>query len=215
MKFAMNLVLLGAPGAGKGTQAEKIRKALDIPVLSTGNLLRQAIAAGTELGKKVESIIDSGNLVPDELVFGLVAERLREPDCARGVIFDGFPRTIHQAEALDKALAVDVVLDLEVPDDVILHRMSGRRICPNCQASYHVVDNPPRVEGVCDKCGAALTIRHDDQPETVKARLEVYHKQTEPIKEYYRAQGKLRTVQGQPRLSDTVRLVSEALGVAL
>lgn len=211
----MNLVLLGAPGAGKGTQAEKIQKALDIPILSTGNLLRQAIAAGTELGKKVESIIDGGNLVPDELVFGLVAERLREPDCARGVIFDGFPRTIHQAEALDKALKIDVVLNLEVPDEVILHRMSGRRTCPNCQASYHVADNPPKVEGVCDRCGTALTIRHDDQPETVKARLAVYHKQTEPIKEYYRAQGKLKTVQGQPKLADTVRLVSEALGVAL
>ena len=183
--------------------------------MSTGNLLRQAIAAGPVLGKRVESIIDGGNLVPDELVFGLVAERLREPDCARGVIFDGFPRTIHQAEALDKALKIDVVLNLEVPDEVILHRMSGRRTCPNCQASYHVADNPPRVEGVCDRCGTALTIRHDDQPETVKARLAVYHKQTEPIKEYYRAQGKLKTVQGQPKLADTVRLVSEALGVAL
>lgn len=211
----MNLVLLGAPGAGKGTQAEKIQHALNIPILSTGNLLRQAIAAGTELGKQVESIIDGGNLVPDELVFGLVAQRLKEPDCARGVIFDGFPRTIHQAEALDKALQIDAVLSIEVADDVILHRMSGRRTCPNCQASYHVVDNPPKVEGVCDKCGAKLTIRHDDQPETVKSRLAVYHKQTEPIKEYYRAQGKLKTVQGQPKLADTVRLVSEALGVAL
>lgn len=211
----MNLVLLGAPGAGKGTQAEKIQHALNIPILSTGNLLRQAIAAGTELGKQVESIIDGGNLVPDELVFGLVAQRLKEPDCARGVIFDGFPRTIHQAEALDKALQIDAVLSIEVADDVILHRMSGRRTCPNCQASYHVVDNPPKVEGVCDKCGAKLTIRHDDQPETVKSRLAVYHKQTEPIKEYYRAQGKLKTVQGQQKLADTVRLVSEALGVAL
>ena len=212
MKFAMNLVLLGAPGAGKGTQAEKIRKALDIPVLSTGNLLRQAIAAGTELGKKVESIIDGGNLVPDELVFGLVAERLREPDCARGVIFDGFPRTIHQAEALDKALAVDVVLDLEVPDDVILHRMSGRRICPNCQASYHVVDNPPRVEGVCDKCGGRLVQRKDDAPETVKARLEVYHKETEPLKDFYESRGVLKPVENASSVEATTRAILRVLG---
>lgn len=211
----MNLVLLGAPGAGKGTQAEKIQHALNIPILSTGNLLRQAVAAGTELGRKVEALLDAGSLVPDELVCSLVAERLKQPDCARGVIFDGFPRTLQQAQALDGIVHVDAALSIEVDDDTILHRMSGRRTCPKCQASYHVTDNPPKTADVCDKCGAHLSIRHDDEPATVRSRLAVYHKQTEPIKEYYSAQGKLKKVQGQPKLSDTVRLVSEALGVAL
>ncbi len=211
----MNLVLLGAPGAGKGTQAEKIQHALNIPILSTGNLLRQAVAAGTELGRKVEALLDAGSLVPDELVCSLVAERLKQPDCAHGVIFDGFPRTLQQAQALDGIVHVDAALSIEVDDDTILHRMSGRRTCPKCQASYHVTDNPPKTADVCDKCGAHLSIRHDDEPATVRSRLAVYHKQTEPIKEYYSAQGKLKKVQGQPKLSDTVRLVSEALGVAL
>lgn len=211
----MNLVLLGAPGAGKGTQAEKIQHALNIPILSTGNLLRQAVAAGTELGRKVEALLDAGSLVPDELVCSLVAERLKQPDCAHGVIFDGFPRTLQQAQALDGIVHVDAALSIEVDDDTILHRMSGRRTCPKCQASYHVTDNPPKTQDVCDKCGAHLSIRHDDEPATVRSRLAVYHKQTEPIKEYYSAQGKLKKVQGQPKLSDTVRLVSEALGVAL
>ena len=211
----MNLVLLGAPGAGKGTQAEKIQHALNIPILSTGNLLRQAIAAGTELGRKAQTYMDGGNLVPDELIIGLVAERLKSPDCAKGVIFDGFPRTLPQAQALDKAAKVDVVLSIEVADGTIMQRMSGRRTCPQCQASYHVTDNPPRKEGVCDKCGAQLSIRHDDEPETVLSRLAVYHRQTEPIKQYYDAQGKLKKLQGQPKLADTVRLVSEALGVTL
>lgn len=211
----MNLVLLGAPGAGKGTQAEKIQHALNIPILSTGNLLRQAIAAGTELGRKAQTYMDGGNLVPDELIIGLVAERLKSPDCANGVIFDGFPRTLPQAQALDRAAKVDVVLSIEVADETIMQRMSGRRTCPQCQASYHVTDNPPQKEGVCDKCGAQLSIRHDDEPDTVRSRLEVYHRQTEPIKEYYGAQGKLKKVQGQPKLADTVKLVSEALGVSL
>ena len=211
----MNLVLLGAPGAGKGTQAEKIQHALNIPILSTGNLLRQAVAAGTELGRKVEALLDAGSLVPDELVCSLVAERLKQPDCAHGVIFDGFPRTLQQAQALDGIVHVDAALSIEVDDDTILHRMSGRRTCPKCQASYHVTDNPPKTADVCDKCGAHLSIRHDDEPATVRSRLAVYHKQTEPIKEYYSAQGKLKKVQGQPKLSDTIRLVSEALGVAL
>lgn len=211
----MNLVLLGAPGAGKGTQAEKIQKALNIPILSTGNLLRQAIAAGTPLGQKAQGYMDGGNLVPDELIIGLVEEKLKSPECARGVIFDGFPRTIHQAEALDGITEVDTVLSIEVDDDTILHRMSGRRTCPKCQATYHVADNPPREEGKCDKCGSELTIRHDDQPDTVRERLVVYHKQTEPIKAFYSAQGKLKTVKGQQKLADTVRLVSDALGVPL
>lgn len=211
----MNLVLLGAPGAGKGTQAEKIQKALNIPILSTGNLLRQAIAAGTPLGREAQGYMDGGNLVPDELIIGLVEEKLKSPDCARGVIFDGFPRTVHQAEALEGIADIDTVLSLEVDDDTILHRMSGRRTCPKCQATYHVTDNPPREDGKCDKCGAELTIRHDDQPETVRERLSVYHKQTEPIKAFYAARGKLKTVKGQQKLADTVRLVSEALGVSL
>ncbi len=211
----MNLVLLGAPGAGKGTQAERIQRALSIPVLSTGNLLRQAIAAGTPLGQKAQGYMDGGNLVPDELIIGLVEEKLKSPECARGVIFDGFPRTVHQAEALEGIADIDAVLSLEVDDDTILHRMSGRRTCPRCQATYHITDNPPRVEGICDKCGAELSIRHDDQADTVRERLAVYHKQTEPIKAFYSARGRLKTVRGQKKLADTVRLVSEALGVPL
>ena len=209
----MNLILLGAPGAGKGTQADFIKEKLDIPVVSTGNLLRSAMAHGTELGKKVASFMDSGSLVPDELVIDLVKERIAQDDCAKGLIFDGFPRTVAQAEALDKVMKVDAVLFLHVEDDVIVHRMGGRRTCPECQTTYHVVSHPPKQEGVCDKCGSELGIRKDDRPEVVRQRLAVYHKQTEPIVNYYEAQGLLKFIECEETIEGTQALVAKALEV--
>lgn len=209
----MRLILLGAPGAGKGTQAEFIRQKLGIPSISTGNLLRAAMAQGTELGKKVTSYMDSGSLVPDELVLDLVRERIACPDCQKGMIFDGFPRTLAQAEALEAMVKVDMALLLEVDDDAIVQRMSGRRTCPNCQATYHVTSHPPKEEGICDKCGATLGIRKDDRPEVVRQRISVYHKQTEPIVKYYQSKGLLKVVKGQERLEDTTALVAAAIGV--
>lgn len=192
----MKLILLGAPGAGKGTQAEYIKAALGVPVISTGNLLREAIAQGTPLGQQAKSYMDGGHLVPDELIIGLVKEKLHTPECEHGAIFDGFPRTVAQAETLDNMAGVDVALSIEVPDEAIVHRMAGRRTCPKCHATYHIEGNPPKVEGICDKCGTPLGIRHDDDPAVVLQRLEVYHAQTEPVKEHYAALGKLRSVQG-------------------
>lgn len=209
----MRLILLGAPGAGKGTQAEFITQKLGIPSISTGNLLRSAMAQGTELGKKVTSYMDSGSLVPDELVLDLVRERIACPDCQKGMIFDGFPRTLAQAEALEAMVKVDMALLLEVDDDAIVQRMSGRRTCPNCQATYHVTSHPPKKEGICDKCGASLGIRKDDRPEVVRQRISVYHKQTEPIVKYYQSKGLLKVVKGQERLEDTTALVAAAIGV--
>ena len=209
----MRLILLGAPGAGKGTQADFIKEKLDIPVVSTGNLLRSAMAHGTELGKKVASFMDSGSLVPDELVIDLVKERIVQDDCAKGLIFDGFPRTVAQAEALDKVMKVDAVIFLHVEDDVIVKRMSGRRTCPECQTTYHVVSHPPKQEGVCDKCGSVLGIRSDDRPEVVRQRLAVYHKQTEPIVNYYEAQGLLKFIECEETIEGTQALVAKALGV--
>jgi adenylate kinase len=209
----MRLILLGAPGAGKGTQADFIKEKLDIPVVSTGNLLRSAMAHGTELGKKVASFMDSGSLVPDELVIDLVKERIVQDDCAKGLIFDGFPRTVAQAEALDKVMKVDAVIFLHVEDDVIVHRMGGRRTCPECQTTYHVVSHPPKQEGVCDKCGSELGIRKDDRPEVVRQRLAVYHKQTEPIVNYYEAQGLLKFIECEETIEGTQALVAKALGV--
>ena len=209
----MRLILLGAPGAGKGTQADFIRNKLNIPVVSTGNLLRSAMAHGTELGKKVASFMDSGSLVPDELVIDLVRERIAQPDCEKGMIFDGFPRTVAQAEALDKVMKVDAVIFLHVEDDVIVHRMGGRRTCPECQTTYHVVSHPPKQEGVCDKCGSELGIRKDDRPEVVRQRLAVYHKQTEPIVNYYEAQGLLKFIECEETIEGTQALVAKALGV--
>ena len=203
----MRLILLGAPGAGKGTQAEFIQSKLGIPSISTGNLLRTAIAEGTELGKKAASYMESGSLVPDELVLDLVRARVAQPDCAKGMIFDGFPRTLAQAEPLD------MVLFLDVDDESIVERMSGRRTCPKCQATYHVVSHPPKKEGICDKCGAELGIRKDDKPEVVRQRLSVYHAQTEPIVKYYQNQGILKVVKGQEKLEDTTALVAQAIGV--
>ena len=193
----MNLILLGAPGAGKGTQAELLLEKLGIPSISTGNMLREAMRNGTALGKQVKQYMDEGSLVPDELILGIVAERVAEPDCANGFILDGVPRTLAQAEALDaKGVRIDHVVSIEVDDSVIEGRMTGRRVCGNCGASYHVVANPPKTEGVCDLCGSGLVIRKDDAPETVRHRLEVYHASTEILKRYYEQQGKLRLVQG-------------------
>ena len=191
----MKLILLGAPGAGKGTQADILSAKLGIPTISTGNILRAAVKAGTPIGLKAQSYMQAGQLVPDEVIIGIMRERLQESDCANGYILDGMPRTIPQAEALVAGgVDIDVALSIEIADEVIVERMSGRRTCPDCGASYHVVNSPSKVEGVCDKCGAQLTIRKDDEPEVVKARLVTYHKETEPLKDFYAKLGKLKTV---------------------
>ena len=209
----MNLILLGAPGAGKGTQGELISKQLGIPTISTGNMLREAIANGTELGKQIKKYMDEGSLVPDELILSIVAERVAEPDCANGFILDGVPRTLIQAEVLDaKGVRIDHVVSLEVDDAKIADRMSGRRVCKNCGASYHIVNNPPKTEGVCDNCGSEVSIRKDDEPATVLHRLEVYHASTEVLKSYYEKQGKLRTVEGDQPIEDANRDILKAIG---
>lgn len=207
----MNLILMGAPGAGKGTQSERISEKWDIPAISTGDILRAAIKAGTALGNTAKTYIDDGKLVPDEIVIGIIKEYLTSDACKNGFILDGFPRSIPQAEALDAMdVKIDVVLSIEVADEKIVERMSGRRTC-TCGASYHVAFNPSQVEGVCDKCGAKTYIRKDDAPETVIKRLQTYHTQTEPLKAFYEAKGLLRTVEGQEEIADTTRLVFEAL----
>lgn len=209
----MNLILLGAPGAGKGTQAEVISEALSIPQISTGNMLREAVKNGTEYGLKAKAAMDSGALVSDEIVIGILKDRIAQPDCKNGFILDGFPRTVPQAEALDKmGVTIDKVLEIYVPDETIKERVSGRRVCEGCGASYHIKYKPTKVESVCDKCGAATVIRKDDKPETVLDRLAVYHAQTEPLKDYYAKQGKLDTVVGQEELSDTTKLTLAAVG---
>ena len=208
----MKLVLLGAPGAGKGTQAEVISEKYNIPTISTGNIIRAALKNGTEMGLKAKAYIDSGRLVPDDVVIGIIKERLAEQDCADGFILDGFPRTIPQAEALDSmGIIIDAALSIEVSDREIVKRMSGRRVCEKCGASYHIEFKKPEAEGVCDACGGALVIRKDDEPDTVLDRLDIYHKQTEPLKSYYSEQGKLKTVQGQSEVEHTTRLVLETL----
>lgn len=209
----MKMILLGAPGAGKGTQADFIKTALQIPVISTGNLLREAIAQGTELGKAAQDYMSRGALVPDELIIGLVKEKLASPACANGAILDGFPRTVPQAEALDAIVDLDVALYFDVPDAVIVDRMAGRRTCPKCSTTYHVVSNPPATEGVCDKCGAELGIRSDDAPAVVQQRLQVYHDQTEPVMHHYAAKGKLVTVQGVGAVSEIRQRIAEALKI--
>ena len=209
----MNLILLGAPGAGKGTQAELLIEKLGIPGISTGNMLREAIANGTELGKKVKSYMDGGLLVPDELIMGIVAERTAQPDCANGFILDGVPRTLAQAEALDAAgVVIDHVVSIEIDDSVIEGRMTGRRVCAKCGASYHVVANPPKTEGVCDSCGGELIIRKDDAPETVRKRLEVYHAQTEVLMDYYGKQGKIRHIEGNQSIEGANEDILVAIG---
>lgn len=207
----MNLILMGAPGAGKGTQSEKISEKWGIPAISTGDILRAAIKEGTELGKTAKSYIDEGKLVPDEIVIGIIKEYLTSDACKNGFILDGFPRSIPQAEALDKmGVRIDAVLSIEVPDEKIVKRMSGRRVCA-CGASYHTEYKPSKTEGICDKCGAQTYIRKDDAPETVQNRLAIYHTQTEPLKEYYAKKGLLITVEGQEEVADTTRLTFEAL----
>ena len=210
----MNLILLGAPGAGKGTQAEMLADKLQIPTISTGNMLREAMANGSELGKQVKQAMDSGNLVSDEIVLALVAERTAKPDCKNGFILDGVPRTLAQAKALDaKGVRIDHVVSLEIDDAVIEGRMTGRRVCPKCGASYHITANPPKKNNTCDQCGADLVIRKDDAPETVKSRLAVYHESTEVLKDYYAAQNKLRLVEGDQSIEGAFQDILKALGV--
>ena len=209
----MKLILLGAPGAGKGTQAEVLCKELSIPTISTGNILRAAIKDGTPTGLKAKSFMDAGQLVPDEVIIGIITERLAQDDCRNGFILDGVPRTIAQAEALEKAgIQFDHVISIEISDETIVERMAGRRVCEHCGATYHLVAVPPKTPGVCDKCGGKLIQRHDDEPETVLARLEVYHKETEPLKGFYAERGLLRSVENQPTLAETSQAILRALG---
>ena len=210
----MKLILLGAPGAGKGTQAEIFSRKLNIPTISTGNILRAAMKNGTPVGLRAKEYVESGRLVPDEVIIGIVKERLSEPDCENGYILDGMPRTIPQAEALEaEGIDIDCALSIEIADETIIERMSGRRTCKDCSQTFHVVSNPPKVEGKCDFCGGELTIRKDDAPETVKARLATYHKETEPLKAFYEARGKLRTVDNQPSIEATTKVIEHALGI--
>ena len=193
----MRLILLGPPGAGKGTQAEILVEKLGVPQISTGDILRAAVKNGTPVGLKAKAYMDAGDLVPDDVIIGVVKERLAADDCKNGYIFDGMPRTIAQAEALDaQNVSIDTVLSIEVPDDVIIRRLSGRRTCPECGVIYHIDSKKPEKDGVCDVCGAALVIRKDDEAETIKNRLRTYHRETEPLVSYYKAQGKLKTVTG-------------------
>lgn len=209
----MKLILLGAPGAGKGTQAEILCNALSIPTISTGNILRAAIKNGTPTGLKAKSYMDAGQLVPDEVIIGIITERLAEADCAGGYILDGVPRTIAQAEAMEKAgIHFDSVVSIEISDEAIMERMSGRRVCESCGASYHLVAVPPKQAGVCDKCGSALVQRKDDEPETVRSRLAVYHKETEPLKAFYAERGLLKTVENQKTVEETSQAILRVLG---
>ncbi len=208
----MNLILLGAPGAGKGTQAEILCERLSIPTISTGNMIREALKSGTEMGLKAKAFIEAGQLVPDEVVIGIVDERLKMDDCQDGFILDGFPRTIPQAEALDRmGVVIDRVVDINVPDEVITRRVSGRRVCLDCGNTYHVDTKKPIKEGVCDRCGSTLVQRKDDQPETVQERLHVYHDQTEPLRDYYAAAGKLLVIDGQQGIEEIAEQTLAAL----
>ena len=210
----MRLILLGAPGAGKGTQAEILGRLLSIPTISTGNILRAAMKEGTEVGLKAKSYVESGKLVPDDVIIDIIKERLSQPDCVNGYILDGVPRTIAQADTMEKmGVAIDCALSIEVSDQVIIDRLSGRRTCKNCSATFHVVTNIPKVEGVCDFCGGELSIRKDDAPETVKSRLETYHKETEPLKSFYENLGRLKTVENQPGIEATTAEIRKTLGI--
>ena len=210
----MKLILLGAPGAGKGTQAERIAAKLSIPTISTGNILREAMKNETEIGKKAKSYMDAGKLVPDEVVIGIVEERLRQPDCAGGYILDGMPRTIPQAEALEaRGIHMDRVVSMEIDDSVIEGRMTGRRVCGTCGASYHVVANPPKQEGICNTCGGELVIRKDDTPETVRNRLKVFHAETEALKDFYGKLGCLKLVNGDQAIDKVTEDILKAIGV--
>ena len=208
----MKLILLGAPGAGKGTQAEIISEHLSVPAISTGNIIRAALKAQTEMGIKAKEFIDKGLLVPDDVVIGIVRDRLKEDDCKNGFILDGFPRTVPQAQALDDmGIEIDKVIDIQVPDEKIVQRLSGRRVCSGCGASYHLLYKKPEKDGVCNLCGTQLVQRTDDREETVLERLKVYHEQTEPLVEYYRKKNKLVVVEGQEEVSDTTALTLKAL----
>lgn len=211
--MSMKLIFLGAPGAGKGTQAEIISRKLSIPTISTGNILRAAVKAGTPVGLQAKSYMDAGKLVPDDVIIGIIEERLAQPDCTDGFILDGVPRTIAQAEALEQAgIQFDGVLSLEIADETIEARMTGRRTCHSCGATYHVVANPPKQEGICDVCGGALEQRQDDLPETVKHRLEVYHRETEPLKDFYQTRGVLKVVPDMGGIEATSAKILELLG---
>ena len=208
----MKLILLGAPGAGKGTQAETLSKELGIPTISTGNMLREAIQNQTPIGLAAKRFMDNGQLVPDDVIIGIVEERVARDDCRNGYILDGVPRTIAQAEALERfGVAIDNVVSIEIDDAVIEARMSGRRVCPRCGATYHIMANPPKIDGVCDSCGEELIIRKDDRPETVRDRLAVYHMLTEPLKSFYEQRGKLRVVQGNQPIEAVRRDILAAL----
>ena len=208
----MNLILLGAPGAGKGTQAAILAKELSIPTISTGNILRAAVASGSELGKQAKACMESGALVSDEIIIGIIRDRLAESDCANGYILDGVPRTIGQAEALEEnGIKFDHVVSMEISDETIMERMGGRRVCPKCGATYHIVAVPPKKDGVCDECGSELITRKDDAPETVKSRLAVYHKETEPLKDFYRSRGVLYPVEDQGSVEATSTAILELL----
>ena len=210
----MKLILLGAPGAGKGTQADIIKKTLGIPTISTGNILRAAVKNGTPTGLRAKEYMDAGRLVPDEVIIGIILERLQESDCANGYILDGVPRTIPQAEALEKAgITFDAVVSLEISDEEIVERMGGRRVCASCGAPFHVKNLPPKVEGVCDACGGKLEARADDKPEVVRDRLKVYHKETAPLKDFYAAGNLLKTVENQPTVAETTTAILKALGL--
>ena len=210
----MKLILLGPPGAGKGTQAEILNKKLGIPTISTGNILRAAVKNGTPVGLKAKEYMDAGKLVPDEVIIGVISERLAEPDCQNGLILDGVPRTIPQAEALEKAgIQFDAVVSIEISDDEIVERMGGRRVCTACGAPYHIKNMPPKVEGVCDACGGKLEARADDKPEVVRDRLSVYHKETAPLKDFYAARNLLKTVDNQPTVAETTTAILSALGI--
>ena len=212
----MNLILLGAPGAGKGTQGELLFQKLQIPTISTGNMLREAMANGSELGKQVKKCMDEGSLVSDKIVLDLLSERVMQSDCKNGFILDGVPRTLSQAQAIDaKGIQIDHVVSLEVDDAKIADRMSGRRVCTHCGATYHIVNNPPKTEGICDLCGEKVTIRKDDEPATVQHRLDVYHASTEVLKSYYREQNKLRLVCGDQPIEDANRDILQAIGVTV
>lgn len=213
----MKIIMLGAPGAGKGTQAKQIADKYSIPHISTGDIFRANLKEGTELGKKAKEYMDQGLLVPDELTCDLVMDRISQEDCKNGFVLDGFPRTIPQAEALDAALSkigqkMDYAIDVDVPDDNIINRMSGRRACLNCGATYHIVSIPTKVEGVCDRCGNQVVLRDDDQPETVKKRLEVYHAQTQPLIDYYKKQDILKTIDGTQPMEQVFDAIVEILG---
>lgn len=210
----MRLILLGAPGAGKGTQAEILSKLLGIPTISTGNILRAAMKNGTPVGLKAKAYVDTGRLVPDDVIIDIIKERLAQPDCEQGYILDGVPRTIPQAQAMeDMGVGVDWAVSIEIEDHVIVDRISGRRTCHDCGQSFHVIANPPKKEGVCDVCGGELTIRKDDTPETVEARLELFHRETEPLKDFYAQRGKLKAVDNQPSIEATTVVIRNALEI--